>query len=54
MFICLNCGEKIDCRQDDNYNAQHSKIQCPSCKKWFWVNELENNRLGGGNKCSNK
>lgn len=35
MFICIFCGAEIDGRTDDNFNIDHSEIQCSSCGKWM-------------------
>jgi len=34
MIKCESCGKNIDDRTDDNYNAEHTKIQCPDCYVW--------------------
>lgn len=34
MTICTNCWREIPDQTDDNYNADHTKIQCPNCDNW--------------------
>lgn len=34
MIECERCHELIDGRTDDNYNIDHTKIQCPFCGHW--------------------
>ncbi len=33
-IICTFCKTPIPADTDDNYNAAHSKIQCPECEHW--------------------
>jgi hypothetical protein len=35
IIKCLKCMYDIDLRTDDNFNADHSEYQCPSCENWF-------------------
>ena len=35
---CIYCNSFIEDREDDNYNIDHSKIQCPACNEWQNVN----------------
>jgi DNA-directed RNA polymerase subunit RPC12/RpoP len=36
-YVCDECGNKINGKTDDNYNSSHSKIQCPECNHWQYV-----------------
>lgn len=31
---CEKCHERIKADTDDNYNSEHTKIQCPECRHW--------------------
>lgn len=31
---CEKCKEHIPADTDDNYNSEHTEIQCPNCDHW--------------------
>lgn len=48
MTVCENCKNKIDDTYDDNYDHTGSKIKCPECGHWQYVEYSETKM---DNKC---
>jgi DNA-directed RNA polymerase subunit RPC12/RpoP len=40
-FPCSECGEPVHESTDDNYNSDHTRIQCPYCKTWYSCYEVD-------------
>jgi len=45
-ILCKNCYGIIKSDTDDNYNSEHTEIQCPNCKSWFDLNSIEYLEIG--------
>lgn len=39
MTECKECGREIMDKTDDNFNSDHSQIQCDHCGSWQYAYE---------------